>query len=178
MWCRKYNIMLKSKTYAFLKQNGSLKGTSSLSRGNGQLITKTRISGRAKASGRVIEGKKIWSLQEADRKIKEYVFKRDGYRCVVTGDTEFLTPSHYYGRGNYAVRFYPDNLITLDLWKHTDWENKEMKDTEYKDFMIKFIGKERFKELNRKAHENGAMKKEDAIIELMRFLGELSEQSK
>jgi hypothetical protein len=119
----------------------------------------------------MVHGVEIWSLQEADKKIKEYIFKRDGYKCVVTGDLDFLTPAHFHGRGNYAVRFDPDNLITLNLWTHQVWETKEMKETEHKDFMIKFLGEKRFRHLNWKA--NRPMTKEKSIIECMKFLGAL-----
>lgn len=154
-----------------LRQNSTFKGTSGLNRGNSRLSTKTRIPARSGSSGRIIGGVRIWSLDEADKKIREFIFKRDGYKCVVTGDPDFLTPSHYHGRGNYAVRFDPDNLITLNLWTHTTWEPKAMKETEYKDFMIKFIGTERFNALNEKAKID--MKKETAIIHCMKFLGAL-----
>lgn len=160
------------KSNTFLKRGtSSLQGTSSLNRGNSRLGSQTRIRHSAGRSGRMIHGVEIWSLQEADKKIKEFIFKRDGNKCVVTGDLDFLTPAHYHGRGNYAVRFDPDNLITLQLFKHDEWETKEMKETEHKDFMIKFLGEKRFKHLNWKASR--PMNKEKSIIECMKFLGAL-----
>ncbi len=159
------------KNTSVLRSNSTLNKGSGLSRGKGYLNSPTRLKAKKGRSGRIIDGVPMWSLTEADQKIKEYIYKRDGNRCVVTGNKDFLTLSHYHRRDVYSVRFDPLNLITLNLWNHTIWETKEAKETEYRRFMIKHFGIKAFNQLNKKAMVK--MSKEKSIVECMKFLGAL-----
>lgn len=153
------------KTNSSLKQNVSISRSNSLYRGNSRLNTNTRIKAYSSSSGRIVDGNKIWSMDEADHRMSRYIIARDR-KCLVTGGTEFLTCSHYQGRGNMATRFDPKNLICLDLWTHERFEAD--KQGGYKNLMIALIGQEECDFLEAKAKT--VMKKEDAIIECMRFL--------
>ena len=115
--------------------------------------------------------KKIWSTTVADDKFSLWIRQRDK-RCLRCGGTEFLTCSHFWGRTKSALRFMPDNCITLCYWKcHIDhnrgWEHA--KQGEYRDFMIKRLGKKRYDELE-KLYYQSKMTRQEAIKELMSWL--------
>lgn len=155
--------MLKARSA--LGSRSSLQGTLSLNRGNTQLSTKTRINAQSKSSGRMVDGKEIWSLNEAHSKMSKYIIKRDR-KCLNCGNTTDLTCSHYFGRSHKATTFDPKNLICLCIWCHSNWEQE--KNGVYKDFMILLIGQEEFDFLEAKSKTT--MKVEKSIIECMRFL--------
>lgn len=104
-------------------------------------------------------------IQEADSKFSKIIIARDG-KCLNCGSPYFLSCSHFHGRSNYAVRWDPDNCITLCLPCHEVWESK--KQGIYADFMETWLGRQRFLLLNQRA----AMKipKEGALAMAMQYI--------
>jgi len=114
--------------------------------------------------------KKVWSTGYADSKIKEYIFERDKNACVLCGRKKgdiILDPSHFWGRYKSSTRFRPDNLDAVCRGCHFRIEHA--KQGEYREFKIKQMGMERYKELE-KIYYQSKMSRRDAIIELMDFL--------
>lgn len=90
------------------------------------------------------EDENVLQVSEADRLFSIEIRKRDG-QCVNCGSTLFLGCSHYFSRGIYALRYDPENCITLCQECHENWEHE--KDGVYKDFMIMWLGEEEFEVL-------------------------------
>jgi hypothetical protein len=66
-------------------------------------------------------------------------------RYFPEGDRQGLHNSHWEGRGNQATRFDPDNCVAFCYGCHAYMETR--KGTEYREFMIKRLGKARFNAL-------------------------------
>jgi hypothetical protein len=101
----------------------------------------------------------------ADKTFSQYVRQRDG-KCLRCGLTEYLTCSHYWKRGDSGTRFDPKNCIALCQGPysnrcHDEWEIR--KNTEYKEFMINWLGQEEYDALERRART--FKKREDAVRE-------------
>lgn len=94
------------------------------------------------------EDENVLQVNEADRQFSLQIRKRDG-QCVNCGSVFFLQCSHYFGRGIYATRYDPLNCITLCQICHDQWEHE--KDGVYKDYMVMWLGEEKFRELEEKA---------------------------
>ncbi len=82
------------------------------------------------------------------------------------GAQDLLTNSHYHNSWHKATAYDPKNLICLCVFCHSEWEDD--KTGEYKTLMIELIGQEEFAFLEARAKTT--VKKEDMIIECMRFL--------
>lgn len=111
---------------------------------------------------------KIWSTHKADVEFSKWVRQRDS-RCLRCGSTENLTNSHFWSRNKSALRYEPDNCITLCAWKcHIyGWENE--KQGAYRDFMINRLGIDRYEELKRIYYQSKVTRKE-AIKECQKLL--------
>jgi hypothetical protein len=118
--------------------------------------------------------KKIWSYKVADKKFGDYIKKRDG-KCqnpkCKTPDAR-LNCSHYWVRQHYSTRYDPQNCIALCVNCHTfskdNWENDRKQ--EYYNFMVDKLGERNFAKLEKK--HNKTVKRRDAILELMKWMGE------
>ena len=113
----------------------------------------------------------ILTTSKADKLFSVWIRNRDGNKCLRCGSTEYLTCSHFWPRVKSVTRFAPDNCITLCYWKcHTDskkgWEHA--KQGEYRDYMIKRLGEERYKELEQLYYQSH-MTREEAIKEFMNW---------
>ena len=115
--------------------------------------------------------KKIWSSATADRKIREFVFKRDGYKCVFCKRSREqgwkIEPSHYWGRADSALRYELDNIDTLCAKCHMDHEPN--KQGFYREWKIKQLGIVRYEEMER-IHYQESIPRREAIIRCMEFL--------
>lgn len=87
----------------------------------------------------------------ADKLFSLWIRQRDGHRCVVTGSTQFPQCSHFHSRKFNGTRYDPDNCVTLSAKQHWRWEH--MKQTEYRDFMLKRLGEERFLQLRERSEQ-------------------------
>lgn len=108
----------------------------------------------------------MWSSKYADKIFSEWIRARDK-RCINCGRTSNLTCSHFWGRGNSATRYDPENCDTL-CWMpcHFKWEKQ--KQGEYMKLKIKQLGKKGYAELEKRARS--IVKRKDAIIHLMSWL--------
>lgn len=111
---------------------------------------------------------KVWKTSTADSNFSNYIRSRDG-ECLKCGTTENLTCSHYWRRALSSTRFDPDNCIALCLPCHMEWEN--LKNYEYKEFMVEWLGEEKYQELEKRSRT--FMKREDAVLACMNFLKSL-----
>lgn len=129
-----------------------------------------RSTSRLRRTGRfrTARSAKVWSTDKADTVFSKWVRARDG-RCLRCATTEGLTCSHFWLRKHSSTRFDPDNCIALCGTCHADWEHR--KNNEYKAFMIRWLGQERYDALETRART--FMQRTDAIIQLMTFLNEV-----
>ena len=111
--------------------------------------------------------KKVWSTKYADKKFHDFLLKRDMVcqRCKkICGRLEV---SHFFSRNNSATRYDSENCDIVGFpchWGNVQgWEFK--KQTEYRDFKIKQLGKERYDALCKRAEL--IVKREKAIREFM-----------
>ncbi len=92
--------------------------------------------------------KRVWSTQVADRKFSEFIRNRDGM-CMRCHKESGLQCSHFWGRGFSATRYDPENCITLCYPCHygnsKGWEYE--KQGEYREFMINWLGKDKYNDL-------------------------------
>lgn len=102
---------------------------------------------------------KVWTTALADRKFSLFIRQRDGNRCIRCGTHERLTCSHYWRRGHSGTRFEPDNCLTLCVDCHAEWEH--LKNRDYKDYMLEWLGRERYDELEHLAR--GFTQRSDAV---------------
>lgn len=116
-------------------------------------------------------GQRIWSDMKADSEFSNYVRLRDG-QCLCCGSKQKLTCSHFHGRSHSATRYDPKNCIVLCLYCHSIWEDQKHEGQTYYRFMIGHIGLEEMEFLNARAQST--VKRNDCIIECMRFLESLN----
>ena len=114
---------------------------------------------------------KIWSSSKADIEFSKWIRNRDG-KCLRCGSTENLTCSHFWSRRCSALRYEPDNCITLCAWKCHIFGWEKEKQGEYRDFMIQRLGLTRYEELKRTFYQSKITRRE-AIINCMKLLGVL-----
>ena len=104
---------------------------------------------------RTLKGRRL----KADQLFSAWIRQRDGGRCVVTGSDRFPQCSHFHSRKFHGTRYDPDNCVTLSAAQHWRWEY--MKATEYRDFMLKRLGEERYLALREKSESHMAL--QDAV---------------
>jgi|SRR3990167_3261628 len=80
---------------------------------------------------------KKWTMTTADRCFADFIKARDG-KCQKCGCRNNLTCSHFVRRNIFALRYNPQNCITLCLLCHRRWEDD--KNGEYQSFMEEHIG--------------------------------------
>lgn len=109
---------------------------------------------------------KLWTSAKADKLFSLWVRARDG-KCVRCGKTSNLQCSHFWSRQISATRYEPDNCVALCAGCHLyKWEIE--KQGEYRDFMIWWLGDERYESLRRQSQS--IVKRRDAIVKLMTWL--------
>lgn len=124
-------------------------------------IKKTRKTTTAAKNRRK---KGIWATTTADNYFSKWIRNRDE-KCLRCHTTEGLTCSHYHKRAISITRFDPENCIALCGACHADWEGPK---EGYTDFMIEWLGLEKFVELQRRAGR--FMKREEAVAICKAFL--------
>jgi hypothetical protein len=129
---------------------------------------KTTISGRSrsfsKKKAKRGRTKSTHNLKKADKIFSDKVRIRDGKclhpKCIC--HNKRLQCSHFYPRNNFAVRFDPDNCITLGWLCHfkdkllgfeyqKQRQEKHGYDGQYTLFMKSWLGEERFKALEERS---------------------------
>lgn len=112
---------------------------------------------------------RVWKCTTADHKFSLYIRSRDG-KCLRCGTINNLTNSHYWRRGHSGTRFEPDNCITLCMPCHSEWEN--LKNYEYKEFMLMRLGEGRYLEVEKMART--FKNRQEAIQDWMKLYYELN----
>ena len=99
--------------------------------------------------------KKPLKLDPVDSLFSRYIRLRDK-RCVRCGiwgrgkdEIENIQASHFYGRANEGTRFHPDNVDAACNNCHRAWEGSR---DAYKEWKLKQLGRERFKNITILAH--------------------------
>jgi len=102
-------------------------------------------------------------LRKTDKLFSDYIRTRDKWTCLRCGNKpvkQGLHCSHYWGRGREAIRFEPDNAISLCFACHKLWGHGDGRD-QYREYMTLRLGKERFKSLELQA--NCFQRKDDKL---------------
>lgn len=107
---------------------------------------------------------KIWSTEQADRKFSLLIRERDK-KCKRCGMHQSTDCSHFYERHNSSVRYSPENCVGLCSFCHDFFHRNR---PEYKSFMLKLLGLERYVTLQRLSAIT--MKREQAILNFMSSL--------
>ncbi len=90
--------------------------------------------------------KGIWASSTADSHFSKWIRERDG-KCLRCHRTDQLTCSHYIKRAISITRYDPENCIALCGECHALWEGPR---EDYTDFMIAYLGVDKFLELQRR----------------------------
>lgn len=112
--------------------------------------------------------KKLWSTAVADKKFSKWIRERDG-RCLRCGTKENLSCSHFWSRNKSALRYEPDNCITLCTWKCHIYGWEKEKQGVYRDFMLRRLGQKRYDEL-KKLYYQSTMTRREAILNCMNLI--------
>ena len=113
-----------------------------------------------------------------------YIRCRDDWTCQRCG--KYYEPldsnkrmglhcSHFYGRGNWAVRFDPDNAVALCYGCHRFLGSNPV---DHRDFILKRLGKERFEDLNQRRNKTikkSHLRSKEFLKELKLMLEEFNE---
>lgn len=110
---------------------------------------------------RVFKAKK-WTTKYVDDVFSKEIRERDPLcrrdKCGPSSDC-----SHFWGRGHSATRFDRENCIGLARKCHDIWEHQ--KNTEYRQFMIDWLGEKKYLELELRARS--FKNRTDAVQEYM-----------
>lgn len=120
-----------------------------------------------------------WTTDHADLMFSRWIRQRDGMcmhpKCKRKDDRDInqMQNSHFFGRGEWATRYDPDNCDTAHKGCHLwQWENK--KNTDYLYFKQAQLGMRRFNKMKKKVEDSkkiGAYTSHtDQIIKCMKFL--------
>lgn len=93
-------------------------------------------------------------IDPADTLFSKLIRERDGWKCQFCGTqyeppTSGLQCSHFWGRGNKATRFDPENCDALCYGCHA--RNEGNKQGFYRDFKIKQLGKKGYNALEKRS---------------------------
>jgi hypothetical protein len=111
-----------------------------------------------------------------DAKFSTYIRKRANWTCERCG-RQFGGPSrglhcaHFFGRQNIAVRHDPDNALSLCYGCHKYFDERDRED--FRDFMKKKLGPNRFKMLLMHRHAYCKYDKKAVSMYLDQLLSEL-----
>lgn len=94
------------------------------------------------------------NIDPADVMFSKLIRARDGWKCMFCGTqyeppTSGLQCSHFWGRGNKATRFDPENCDALCYGCHA--RNEGNKQGFYRDFKIKQLGLKGYNALEKRA---------------------------
>ena len=109
---------------------------------------------------------KLWTTDKADTQFSIFIRTRDKL-CYFCKKNPARQNSHFWGRGNSATRYDPLNCDGVCGGCHMD--NEGSKQGHYRDLKIKQLGMEGYAALEKRGRS--IMKRSDAILDCMRFLG-------
>jgi len=115
----------------------------------------------------------VWSSDKADREFSLFIRQRDP-RCFFfrTGcPNPSSQNSHFWGRGNSATRYDPENCDGICGGCHMRHEGN--KQGLYRELKIAQLGKARYAALEK--HARSTMPRRNAIITCMELLGAIGE---
>lgn len=147
------------KTGSQLRRTPLARGTSQMKRSGFQ--KRSPASKKPTSVSRRTKKPKAWTTDNADRRFSVWIRERDGNRCLRCKTEYGLTCSHFWRRGHSGTRFEPDNCITLCGECHAEWEH--LKNTDYKVYMLEWLGRERYDEVETMART--FKKRSDAVAE-------------
>ena len=121
----------------------------------------------------------LWTVDKADEMFSKYIRQRDGRcmypRCSKPWDTDIkqMQNSHFFGRGEWATRYDPDNCDSAHKGCHLfHWEIT--KNSDYLNWKKAQLGMSRFKKLDQKVKDSKKfgyyVSHGDKILECMNFL--------
>lgn len=110
----------------------------------------------------------VWTTKKADSLFSKYIRDRDK-RCFFCSNKASQN-SHFWGRGNSATRYDPENCDGICGGCHMRHEGN--KQGLYRDKKIEQLGGKGYKALESRARS--IVKRRDAIITCMSFLQKLS----
>jgi hypothetical protein len=108
----------------------------------------------------------LWSTAKADTEFSLFIRERDKW-CFFGCGNRATQNSHFFGRGNSATRYDPDNCDGACAECHAMHEGN--KNGVYKELKIEQLGSERFRALEIRARSTYPRSK--AIYDCMVFLG-------
>lgn len=104
-------------------------------------------------------------IDTADRWFSRYVRELADNKCERCGnESESLQNSHYFGRGNEATRFDPDNCSAVCYGCHVMWGSTDRE--AYRVAMIRKLGENRYKALIARSN---SYKKKDRRLEAIKW---------
>jgi len=115
-----------------------------------------------------------------DQAFSRYIRKRDKWTCQRCGrffpldddggmtERGRLQCSHYIGRGNQATRMDPENCMALCMGCHSYLETR--KPTEYRELMIRRLGKAKHDALLVRSKQSKPVTKKDKLALRQKFL--------
>lgn len=114
--------------------------------------------------------KTIWTTAKADKIFSRWIRERDPYCFFMRKgcNNKSSQNSHFWGRGNSATRYDPQNCDGICGGCHMRHESN--KQGLYRDFKIRDLGKEGYDLLEKRARS--IVKRSDAILECMELLKE------
>lgn len=101
---------------------------------------------------------------EADKKLSKFIIARDK-KCLKCGSDKNLTCSHFHIRKHTATRWDPENLDTLCVSCHQEWEKQTKPGQSYHTWKRARMGVEAFEALAKKAQT--IVKRSDVVAEVL-----------
>ena len=111
--------------------------------------------------------RKIWTMKQADDKFSLHIRKRDK-KCARCGTTKNLTCSHFWARQHKGTRYDPENCVAVCWMPCHKYHWEKEKQGEYRDFMLKRLGKKKYDALEKRARKPCPIS--DAIMDCMILL--------
>lgn len=111
-------------------------------------------------------------IRKLDNKVSEIVRKRDT-NCVICFSTKQITAGHLFSRRFYSTRWDLDNVFT-QCWPCNYTHGRDQ--SKYFLWYINKFGLEKFKELEKKAHQVSHFKTADLVefLEQMKGINNLT----
>lgn len=109
----------------------------------------------------------IWTTKKADAEFSKWIRARDK-KCARCGTEKNLTCSHFWARQHSKTRYDPDNCIALCWMPCHKYHWEKEKQGAYRDFMLQWLGQEKYSDLHAKAHQT--YPRADAIRDCMKLL--------
>lgn len=109
-------------------------------------------------------------MKKADEEFSKWIRERDG-KCMRCGTKKNLTCSHFWPRQHKGTRYDPENCVAVCWMPCHKYHWEKEKQGEYMDFMIAWIGNEKYDALKKRAQSTYPLS--NAIMDCMRLLQKL-----